>query len=871
LESEKTVGARVLKKFQLPVIGGMRKVLQQQTVAAGTTIAEIGSGTISLAQLAALIGNINNPNTGGGNIGDGSEAFLKVGPGLAGGGLLLGTVGLRLTTPQALIAEDGIEGDPGLQGIQGLPGVAGAKGVAGTTMYLIPEDGADGDWWPGAQGIQGIQGIQGPQGIPGTGGTGTSSVPGLLPDDWVPDEAFLQGIAQGSVPTASIGLTTIPGGAPTFMRSDAASALSQAITPTWTGEHFFEPASGTAIYVQGQPSAYGVQIIGPSSVGSSYGLSIFAGTTSGDTALSVANHNSVNLLTIQGDGGVKVGTPTGGDEGLGTVNVSGGYYVNGVLVGGSTAATNTTPLAMIAEDWVSEEAFLLPSTDHFGMGTFNSLVSINAPTSGVALTAAAASATVGIVLNGTDIALIRTNSSAVANRSSFSVQQGGVSKGNIGADGSNTFLSDSANGDMCMVASGGVIRWGQSAAATQMQLDVNGGVQVGTPTGGSEGAGTINVSGGFYVNGVLVTGGSSAAAVIVPQQMMAEDPVYTDEFLRPEQQSLGQLTINGPLMANRWAILGSGPAITIADQPTNNIIFNPAAVQQAFMGYIPANEILDIAAPIVRIYSGTTLVDTIAISSTQQITMTGNVVINAGNYFGIGLSVNNANHSAANGIQVTAGDGTNDSYCLQCLSANANVQLFEVYSDGGCTIGTSSMVDRGAGTLNVQKNMYALGSPLLSTATTVQTGLANFKATATISTSTALTADTSLTVTCNETGWYDMNTYLSFYESTVGTGGFQFDFAGGSAVFSTVGFNLGVNGFAGVAAFANAAILTSATATSIATITTSATAPNWAQVQGTVNVTTAGTVAVRWAQASLLAADATNLTTGSHIILTKIG
>lgn len=40
-------------------------------------------------------------------------------------------------------------------------------------------------------------------------------------------------------PTASIGLTTIPGVAATYMRSDAAPALNQAIVPTWTGLHTF--------------------------------------------------------------------------------------------------------------------------------------------------------------------------------------------------------------------------------------------------------------------------------------------------------------------------------------------------------------------------------------------------------------------------------------------------------------------------------------------------------------------------------------------------------------------------------------------------------------------------------------------------------
>lgn len=41
----------------------------------------------------------------------------------------------------------------------------------------------------------------------------------------------------GANPTATLGLTAINGSAATFMRSDGAPALSQAIVPTWTGEH----------------------------------------------------------------------------------------------------------------------------------------------------------------------------------------------------------------------------------------------------------------------------------------------------------------------------------------------------------------------------------------------------------------------------------------------------------------------------------------------------------------------------------------------------------------------------------------------------------------------------------------------------------
>lgn len=48
-----------------------------------------------------------------------------------------------------------------------------------------------------------------------------------------------------AAPSALVGLAAIPGAAATFMRSDAAPALDQAIAPTWTKPHLFT-ASGAA-------------------------------------------------------------------------------------------------------------------------------------------------------------------------------------------------------------------------------------------------------------------------------------------------------------------------------------------------------------------------------------------------------------------------------------------------------------------------------------------------------------------------------------------------------------------------------------------------------------------------------------------------
>lgn len=64
-------------------------------------------------------------------------------------------------------------------------------------------------------------------------------------------------LPTGANPSATIGLSAVNGSATTFLRSDAAPALDQAIAPTWTGAHTFKtllsvdaPVSGTSLDVE---------------------------------------------------------------------------------------------------------------------------------------------------------------------------------------------------------------------------------------------------------------------------------------------------------------------------------------------------------------------------------------------------------------------------------------------------------------------------------------------------------------------------------------------------------------------------------------------------------------------------------------------
>lgn len=105
----------MVRKVQVPVVGGIRKVIQVGggNTAVGTTIQEFGSAVVSLAQLKVALG-IVTPAAGSGN-GAGAVASLTPGPGLVGGGPVIGNVPLRLlqlTPPvvwnEALLPDDWI-------------------------------------------------------------------------------------------------------------------------------------------------------------------------------------------------------------------------------------------------------------------------------------------------------------------------------------------------------------------------------------------------------------------------------------------------------------------------------------------------------------------------------------------------------------------------------------------------------------------------------------------------------------------------------------------------------------------------------------------------------------------------------------------
>lgn len=222
----------VAKRIQLPAIGGLRKsIIPGGNTAVGTTIAEFGSNTVTLAQLANALGVPAAPGSQTGTIapggGAGTPASITVGPGLQGGGVLLGAVQLHMTAPIGahLLNEGGGNGEDGSPGANGVAGATGAQGPQGIPIFLAADNGIDGmDAIPGPQGIQGATGAQGATGpavfflaedgipgdfIPGPPGPPASSTSGGLPPVTAPTQIpgllywFDASILANSFPTGA--------------------------------------------------------------------------------------------------------------------------------------------------------------------------------------------------------------------------------------------------------------------------------------------------------------------------------------------------------------------------------------------------------------------------------------------------------------------------------------------------------------------------------------------------------------------------------------------------------------------------------------------------------------------------------------------
>jgi hypothetical protein len=101
---------------------------------------------------------------------------------------------------------------------------------------------------------------------------------------------------------------------------------------TQGGYTFNAPTAGTGVTFNGLANNFTTMVVASSTSGQSFGEQVKAGTTAADWNTQWTNQSGGTILgTIYGNGGMTIGNaPTGGDKGAGTINVSSGYYVNGV-------------------------------------------------------------------------------------------------------------------------------------------------------------------------------------------------------------------------------------------------------------------------------------------------------------------------------------------------------------------------------------------------------------------------------------------------------------------------------------------------------------------------------------------------------------
>jgi hypothetical protein len=156
-------------------------------------------------------------------------------------------------------------------------------------------------------------------------------------------ETAAVGISSAN-PTALVGLGTTNGSAGTYMRSDAAPGLSQAIAPTWTGNHTFTPASGNTLFSAGNVGIGSANPKGALDVGAGTIYGALTGNVTGNasgTAATVTGAAQTNITSV----GTLTGLQTSGNVGIGTTAVGNARLT---VIGGNVGIGSTDPGVALA-------------------------------------------------------------------------------------------------------------------------------------------------------------------------------------------------------------------------------------------------------------------------------------------------------------------------------------------------------------------------------------------------------------------------------------------------------------------------------------------------------------------------------------------
>lgn len=186
----------------------------------------------------------------------------------------------------------------------------------------------------------------------GAQGAGTINATGVY------DDGVLLANQAGANPTGTVGLAAVNGVATTFLRSDGAPALSQAIVPTWTGVHTFSGAANRVVVnISSGNDMVTLQNGGVAkgylaSDGSGSGLFSGAGETGQGWYVSstsaLVQTNSLTRATFANDGGLFMAGATGSSQGAGTINAT-GIYDDGLQIFPNVPRSTTTT-TLVASD-----------------------------------------------------------------------------------------------------------------------------------------------------------------------------------------------------------------------------------------------------------------------------------------------------------------------------------------------------------------------------------------------------------------------------------------------------------------------------------------------------------------------------------------
>ncbi len=362
------------------------------------------------------------------------------------------------------MAQAGTSGSSGSSGISGSSGTSGVSGSSGTSGLS------------GTSGTSGISGTSGTSGVSGTSGTsgingtsGTSGVSGTSGSNGAGGASGTSGtsgltISAGN-PTASITLSIQNGVATTYMRSDAAPALSEAITPTWSNNHIWVSGSSSSSQIKGLVSGDSAYrwIMSAGGV-----LTLGSGSGSGDTTL---YRGAASKLST--DGQFTAGST------ISSLGSGAGLYFD----------NRGTPNSSIGAQWYCSSSGVVKLYDH------------NA---------------------GSDVLTITNGTIPVGNLSgTLGIGSGGTGQTTANAALNALLPSQTSNSGKFLTTNGTNASWATVSSGSVTSVDVSGGTTGLTTSGGPiTTSGTITLSGTLAIanGGTGQTSAANAINALVPTQ-----------------------------------------------------------------------------------------------------------------------------------------------------------------------------------------------------------------------------------------------------------------------------------------------------------------------------------------------------------------